>query len=179
MAHSYAPAPWTPGSVVSFEDRDWLVWSNAPSATAVWLHADDGTFVLVKKPTTRRGTGIPARRVGGHDEAVNPVRLAETIRRAKVQQETITDTPTVRRFSGTDQTPRVWHRETIHATQDCTRTYRPLPHGAQVTAVLWRDITDAEGLRHARTIIEHPQTTSGAICPCIHQAAALLSPTAA
>ena len=64
MAHSYAPAPWTPGSVVSFEDRDWLVWSNAPSATAVWLHADDGTFVLVKKPTTRRGTGIPARRVG-------------------------------------------------------------------------------------------------------------------
>jgi len=169
----FAPKPWTAGSVVDFEGREWTVWSLGAKPNSVWLY-DGSEFALVQKPTVRNGREGAAYRLAGHKNATRPARLARVLREA-VEEVLVIESyelrwPIENGYTGAKE--RVT-REVVrlHTVEGCNRGRAyPLSSGTGEAIVgrSFRPQSESHALRMAHAAIHGEDV--GYLCDCIREA---------
>lgn len=165
----FAPKPWTAGSVVDFEGREWTVWSLGAKPNSVWLY-DGAEFALVKKPTARRR----ACRLGGHEDATRPARLAKVLREAVEEvlvieyyerRWTLENGYTGAKERGTREVVR------LHTVEGCNRGrayYLSSRTDEAIVGRSFRPQSESHALWMARAAIHGEDV--GYLCDCIREA---------
>lgn len=169
----FAPKPWTAGSVVDFEGREWTVWSLGAKPNSVWLY-DGAEFALVKKPTAQKGREGAAHRLGGHEDATRPARLAKVLRDAV--EEVLVIESYERRWTRENGYTGARERVTrevvrLHTVEGCNRgrAYPLSPWGDEaIVGRYFRPQSESHAFRMAHAAIHGEDV--GYLCDCIREA---------